>query len=61
MHSDHGAHDSGNGHVIDEKSIQDKVLSALAVMVLIGLLVLGCYWQFMPLPTVQVEEESQKK
>jgi hypothetical protein len=61
MQTDHGADHSGNIDIIDEKSIQDKVLSALAVMVLVGLLVLGCYWQFLPLPTVQVEEESQKK
>jgi len=61
MHSDHGVHDSGDGHIVDEKSIQDKALSVLAVLVLIGLLVLGCYWQFMPLPAVQVDEESQKK
>jgi len=61
MHSGHGKHDSGSGHFIDEKSIQDKLLAALAVMVLIGLLMLGCYWQFMPLSTVQTEEESSKK
>jgi hypothetical protein len=61
MQTDHGADHSGNIDIIDEKSIQDKVLSALAVMVLVGLLVLGCYWQFLPLPAVQVEEESQKK
>jgi 1,4-dihydroxy-2-naphthoate octaprenyltransferase len=61
MHSDHGAHDSGSTHIIDEKSIQDKLLAVLAVMVLIGLLALGCYWQSLPLAAVQVEEESSKK
>lgn len=65
MHSDkrseHGAQDSAKSHIIDEKSIQDKALSALAVAVLIGLLALGYYWQFLPLPVAQTEEESQEK
>ena len=61
MHSDHDTDDSSKTHIIDEKSIQDKILSILAVVALIGLLVLGCYWQSLPLQTVQVEEESGKK
>ncbi len=64
MSSDHNGHGSGHenvGHIIDEKSIQDKLLSALAVLCLVGLLVLGYYWQSLPLPTVQAEEEAVKK
>ncbi len=61
MHSNHGAQDDNKIHIIDEQSIHDKVLSMLAALVLVGLLVLGCYWQFLPLPAVQAEEESQEK
>jgi hypothetical protein len=61
MHSDHGSHDSGGAHIIDEKSIQDKILAALSAMVMVGLLVLGCYWQSLSLPAVEAEAESHEK
>ncbi len=64
MSSDHNGHDShktDSGHIIDEKSIQDKLLSALAMLSLVSLIALGYYWQNLPLPIVQMEEESNKK
>jgi len=64
MSSDHSAHDSAHenaGHIIDEKSIHDKLLSLLSVLSLVGLLALGFYWQSLPLPAVQTEEESSKE
>jgi len=63
MSSKHDSHDSKHesaDHIIDEKSFQDKALSALAVLSLLALLILGFYWQSLPLPAVQIHEEAEK-
>jgi hypothetical protein len=58
--SDHDSH-SSNASIIDEKSWQDKFLSLIAVVVLIGLFGLGYYWESLSLPTVHAEEHVSEK
>ncbi len=43
---------------VDANSIHDKFLSMLAILALAALVILGVYWQSLPLPAVQTEEES---
>ena len=54
---------SENNHIafVDEKSIHDQLLSALAVIVMIAIVVTGVYWQSLPLPTVQDEAEHSEQ
>jgi hypothetical protein len=58
MHSD--AHHNQAIGFVDQNSIQDKVLSLLAILTLSALLWLGFYWQLLPLPSVQPSEETKK-
>lgn len=63
MSSKHSSNDSNHqsvDQIIDEKSIQDKVLSVLAVLSLLALLILGFYWQSLPLPAVQANIETKE-
>jgi len=46
---------------VDENSPHDQLLSLLAVIALISILVAGIYWQCLPLPIVQPENEQSEK
>ncbi len=54
---------SEHDHVafVDEKSIHDQFLGALAVIALIAIVVTGMYWQSLTLPAVQSEIEHSEK
>ena len=48
MHTEHN--ESANLNTIAENSPQDKLLEVLAIIVLIGLFILGFYWLSLTVP-----------
>jgi hypothetical protein len=53
--------ETNNVAFVDENSPHDRLLNALAVIVLVSLSALGIYWQFLPLPSVVAESDSDNK
>ncbi len=46
---------------VDENSAHDRLLSLLALIVLISVLGIGIYWQTLPLPETHAETDQSEK
>jgi hypothetical protein len=44
---------------VGENSAHDRLLSLLAIVVLISISIVGAYWQFLPLPLVHPEQSEK--